>query len=738
MAEMAENAGGAHEAKETGGKIVEMAGTPTSSEELHAAPPEKRMRVEGNQDQPSTSYMFMSGLISALKDKPDGEEEEEDIMDFFGGDDDYGGDGDGGDDEDDDDDDGEEKRGYMYQSSDEDSSTDVELPSEDFVSPSITSSDDEEDNTYSSSGPRILTDDYLLSGLIASGVKEHGAYPRKRVQRQKHEGVDPASDDDPIEPGHYQQPQYRKDRRGWTRELTTIPVHEFEGRKPYGPAFERPEDDDPLKYFLKFFPLDLFKKMARWTNINGGANPRFGKKTTPEEVKAWFGIRMIQGVHSNSNADDDWSTRDSLMNPKIKRTMMKNRFSMLSEVLACANPFKGPQQIRDKQNRNLYMKNHPLYRLQHIWDTVNKLCLDNYNPCKELTLDEATTKYKGGKSGVKRFFLPLKPGRIGFKIHAICDPNTGYTLHMMVHSESNKNMKDVVMKTMDPFVGRYHQLYCSKSYTSPGLASELLEKRTYMCGAVRRVSKGLPDDFSTNPVVNPTRYRHMEMMAKTPRGTIYSRQKGQQTVVLWRDTKILTFLSTCHQGFRNQATDFLPRNIREKGEKKSSQKEVRAPPHAMDYNQFIGGVDKADQLRGYHTCSRQSMAWWKKIMYFLVDVARVNAWICYKANVKAQPRVVPLTHRLFTVEIAEKLIAGFSEGSTRCHQQLELAPVPSINGPIHQSIRMPVKAAKMCVQCRRKGRTTTKGHHVTTRSGCTSCNIHLCRGKCFLEFHTAE
>uniref|UniRef100_A0A0E9VRU9 Uncharacterized protein n=1 Tax=Anguilla anguilla TaxID=7936 RepID=A0A0E9VRU9_ANGAN len=29
----------------------------------------------------------------------------------------------------------------------------------------------------------------------------------------------------------------------------------------------------------------------------------------------------------------------------------------------------------------------------------------------------------------------------------------------------------------------------------------------------------------------------MQMMSKTPRGTIYTRQQGQLTMVLWHDTK---------------------------------------------------------------------------------------------------------------------------------------------------------------------------------------------------------
>ena len=547
-------------------------------------------------------------------------------------------------------------------------------------------------------------------------------------------GQEPGSDDDPEEPGVNQQPQYTRDRHGWTRDLNKIHVNEFEGKQPYGPTMQRPVGDDPLAYFFSFFPLYLFKKIARWTNISGSSNPRFTKHTTPEEIKAWVAIRMIQGVHSNFNSEDDWSIRASLRNPKIAATMTRGRFNMLSEVIVCTNPTKGPQMIMGKKDHYMYMKTHPLYPLQLIWDTVTKLCLQNYNPEKELSLDEVMNRYKGSKA-IKRFCMPLKPTKMGLKIYAVCEARSGYLLHMQVHSESGQKIKDISRQMMEPFFGRYHQLYCNKLYTSTALATELLDNKTYMCGAVKRSSKGLPDDFCIYPEVNPTRHRQMQLMNSTARGTIYARQQGQMTMVLWRDTKVVSFLSTLHQGYRDRATDFLSRNIREKGEKSMSK--IRAPRHAIDYTKFKSGVHRADQLRAYHSCSRQSQAWWKKILYFLIDVARVNAWLCYKANIDGEPGIIPISHRIFTVNIAEALIAGFAEGSTS-HQNISLQPVPAVNGPNHQCIRMPANKAKMCIQCRRIGNTTAKRHPVTTRTGCTTCNIHLCRGKCFLDFHSAD
>ena len=332
--------------------------------------------------------------------------------------------------------------------------------------------------------------------------------------------------------------------------------------------------------------------------------------------------------------------------------------------------------------------------------------------------------------------MPLKPTKMGFKIYAVCKARSGYLLHIKVHSESGLKMKDLSLRMMQPFLGWYHRLFCDRLYTSVALAKELLDQKTYLCGAVKRSSKGLPDDFNTKKGINPSKHRQISLMSKSPRGTMYSRQQGQLTVVLWRDTKVVSLLSTCHQGYRDRAIHQLTRNIKDKGERTASRKQVPAPPHAVDYTQFMGGVDRSDQLRSYQSCSRQSMAWWRKILYFLMDVARVNAWICYKHNTAADPGVHSMSHRMFTVDIATKLISGFAEG-TPAHQPHHLPPVPAVNGPNHRLIRMPDKHPKMCIQCRRDGNTTRLGHPIVTRTGCTSCSIHLCKDGCFLRFHSA-
>ncbi|XP_038057493.1 piggyBac transposable element-derived protein 5-like [Patiria miniata] len=512
--------------------------------------------------------------------------------------------------------------------------------------------------------------------------------------------------------------KHSTDRHGWTRSLKDVPVHEFQGRQPYGPTIERPGDDNPLAYFLSFFPMTLFSKMARYTNIVGEHHASF-KPTTQAEIKAWIGIRMIQGVHTNVNNEDDWSTHPGLRNQMVASTMTRGRFNLIAEHLTCTNPGKMTKKADGKRDSD------PLAPVKLIWNTVNDACKANYNPRRELCLDEVSLK-----ANTRREFFPQLRVDVGTDIYAVCEASSGYLLHMLLHSEVGRKRHKLPLQMMQPFLGRYHQLYCGTQYTSTMLAKDLLVNQTYLCGAVALSSKGLPDDVNNRQRSAIGKDRLMETMLLSPRGTSVAWQQGQMTLVLWRDVKVMSLLSTCHQGYRNQLTDFFTRTIRETGAKTPTKANIPAPAQAVNYMKFKSGVEHSNHLRSYHSCNRKYKAW-KRIFFFLIDIARVNAWICYKINTEGKQ----LNHRMFTVNIATALIAGFAEG-TPVYQSTNAAPVPAINGPNHVCTRMKVLYPKMCMQCRRAGRKTKKGKPVQTRTGCSSCNVHLCRGQCFLEFHS--
>ena len=212
-----------------------------------------------------------------------------------------------------------------------------------------------------------------------------------------------------------------------------------------------------------------------------------------------------------------------------------------------------------------------------MWDKVRHACLKFYLPGRELTIDEAMIKYRGFKASVRKFFMPLKPIRAGFKIYAIAESATGFMLNFMVHPHGDQPSKmiDIAMTVAKHHLNAYHHIFTDKLYTSVSLARSLLAKRTYLTGAVKSNSKGLPADFSTKQA-NPSRLK-IKRLNKTPRGTFYSRQNGQLTATVWKDSRVMMLLSSAHQGWRDPLAHTLKRRCRDESTGRRKMATVPAP-----------------------------------------------------------------------------------------------------------------------------------------------------------------
>ena len=55
---------------------------------------------------------------------------------------------------------------------------------------------------------------------------------------------------------------------------------------------------------------------------------------------------------------------------------------------------------------------------------------------------------------------------------------------------------------------------------------------------------------------------------------------------------------------------------------------VQKPAVIEDYNMYMGGVDKSDQLVTYYGFRRCSKKWWKRAFFHLIELAMVNGTSC--------------------------------------------------------------------------------------------------------------
>lgn len=79
----------------------------------------------------------------------------------------------------------------------------------------------------------------------------------------------------------------------------------------------------------------------------------------------------------------------------------------------------------------------------------------------------------------------------------------------------------------------------------------------------------------------------------------------------WLHKKEIYVISTRHNG------DFE--------EVKTRSGKVLTLKAVVEYNKYMGGVDKADQLTSYYTTPQKTMRWQLKVFFHMIDICLWNA-----------------------------------------------------------------------------------------------------------------
>lgn len=143
--------------------------------------------------------------------------------------------------------------------------------------------------------------------------------------------------------------------------------------------------------------------------------------------------------------------------------------------------------------------------------------------------------------------------------------------------------------------------------------------------------------------------------------------------------------------------------------------QVPRAPVVKTYNNNMGGVDLNDQMRGYYMAGRKSKKWRRCLMWFLVDVAIVNAYILEKLSPHHRSR----TQLAFRLDLVQLLIGNFSA------RQL------SASSGCLEGGHWPIKFSKgRCKRCLKRNK------EMWCRMACELCSKRICLD-CFKN-HTAE
>ena len=480
-----------------------------------------------------------------------------------------------------------------------------------------------------------------------------------------------------------------------------IPFTANSGIQVPTPGFEA------FDYFSLFINDDLLNYFVAETNrfaeqfISASATRRRSRvndwhPTDPNEMRQFLGLLFLTGIIRKPAFHLYWSKDPLYFTPLFGAIMTRNRFQLLLKFLHFNDNTQMP--AADAPFPDKLFKIRPL--LDHLCEKFGEV----YTPSCNISIDESLLLWKG-RLAFKQY-IPLKRARFGIKCFMLCE-DSGYTYRFKIYTGKENAPQNqgtlsvserVVVDLMEPLLEKGYHLYIDNWYSSITLFKYLYEHHTQACGTVRINRRGFPEPVK---------------QAKLRRGEVSAYRSSELLALKFKDKRDVTMLSTIHneemvQGRRNAAQ--------------------QKPKCISDYNKYMGGVDRTDQLLQPYEIARKSLKWYKKLALHFLQLAMLNGFLLFKKD-GGRKRFLEFQHDVISV-----LVFGQDNGAhhdipreenvVRLTERHFVEQIPPTEGK--------QKAQKRCKVCYKKN------IRKETRYYCPSCpsTPGLCYYPCFRIYHT--
>ncbi|KAM6999965.1 piggyBac transposable element-derived protein 4-like [Tautogolabrus adspersus] len=219
-----------------------------------------------------------------------------------------------------------------------------------------------------------------------------------------------------------------------------------------------------------------------------------------------------------------------------------------------------------------------------------------------------------------------KPDKFGIKFWLAADVETKYFLNGFPYlgkddtRPANQHLgESVVMRLVEPYVGKGRNVTTDNFFTSLTLAKNLQQKHTSLVGTVNKARRELP------PSVQEQRG---ELFATK----VLKHERATLTVYQAKQRNNVALLSTMHP------------TVSIGSDRK------RKPETVTFYNVTKVGVDVLDQMARQYTVKGGTRRWPVAVFYNLLDMAAINAHVLFKACTSTT-----IPRRAFILELAKEL-----------------------------------------------------------------------------------
>ncbi|KAL4160567.1 hypothetical protein PRNP1_001134 [Phytophthora ramorum] len=281
---------------------------------------------------------------------------------------------------------------------------------------------------------------------------------------------------------------------------------------------------------------------------------------------------------------------------------------------------------------NTTAENHrdKLWKLRPVVDRIQQRFLAGWSLPSIFSFDEGVLPATS-KRNTTRMFMSDKPHRYGSKLFMTCDAKTSYCHRFEVYvgkrADGGGTENAVDNKTV--VIDRY--------YSSVLLAVELLSMNVYVVGTVMTNRLGIDQNIKTKCKTRP---------ASIPRGTFsFSRSTAIPSLLtyIWWDRKPVYYL--CTGSVMTESS--IERKIKRVGPIR-----VPCPAAVNDYQNWMGGVDRHDQLRLQSHSLQMSTKfnkYYKSLFLGFLDLVMVNAYLSHKEGAKIKKTVAMKRSEWFSV-----------------------------------------------------------------------------------------
>ena len=285
-----------------------------------------------------------------------------------------------------------------------------------------------------------------------------------------------------------------------------------------GVNVELPHNAAPQRYLELFFTMSIWQHIIQTTNqyardrLQNMAPRRRSifrnwKDISLVEMKAFIGIIIQMGLVKLSDIKDYWSTHYTLNFPFLRSIFSRDRFLQIYWMLHV-----GESSSPTKRSKN-----------QPFLDKIIPLFQKHLQPSRQLSIDESMIAFRGRVSF--RQYIHGKPQPWGIKAYVLSESKTGYMYNLVIYYGKETQLLIipalnhttlVCLTLMEPLKDLGHDLYTDRYYTSPMLASELLQIKTTITGTLMCNKKNLPASVKSK---------------KQKKGDIDTYRKGAMVVV---------------------------------------------------------------------------------------------------------------------------------------------------------------------------------------------------------------